>query len=71
MAEFQRDIIRESTVLELGASLGRPRLLSMDDIQEGHRHVTQLGTPIRKVADRLNVCHATLSRGFKWAELSA
>ncbi|AHB48052.1 resolvase [Hyphomicrobium nitrativorans NL23] len=72
-AEFQRDIIRENTVLGLaaarkkGSRLGRPRLLSIDDVLEGHRHITQLGTPIGEIADRLNVCHATLTRGFKWA----
>lgn len=74
-AEFQRDIIRENTVLGLaaakqrGANLGRPRALGIDDILEGHRHVTQLGIPIGEVAQRLDVCHATLTRGFKWAGL--
>ena len=75
MAEFQRDIIRENTVLGLaaakrrGATLGRPRALGIDAILEGHRHVTQLGIPIGEVAQRLDVCHATLTRGFKWAGL--
>lgn len=74
-AEFQRDIIRENTVLGLatarknGSRLGRPRLLTIDDILEGHRHVTQLGAPVGEIAERLNVCHATLTRGFKWAGL--
>lgn len=74
-AEFQRDIIRENTVLGLeaakqrGANLGRPRLLSIDDVLEGHRHVTQFGIPIGEVAERLDVSHATLTRGFKWAGL--
>jgi len=74
-AEFQRDIIRENTVLGLaaakqrGANLGRPRALGIDAILEGHRHVTQLGIPIGEVAQRLDVCHATLTRGFKWAGL--
>jgi len=75
-AEFQRDIIRENTVLGLeaakqrGANLGRPRLLSIDDVLEGHRHVTQFGIPIGEVAERLEVSHATLTRGFKWAGLA-
>ncbi|MDH4980944.1 recombinase family protein [Hyphomicrobium sp. D-2] len=70
-AEFQRDIIRENTVLGLaaarkkGSRLGRPRLLSIDDVLEGHRHVTQLGTPIHVVAERLNVSEITVTRGFK------
>lgn len=76
-AEFQRDIIRESTVLGLaaakqrGKALGRPRMLTIDDILEGHRHVTQFGIPIGEVAERLDVSHATLTRGFKWAGLEA
>jgi DNA invertase Pin-like site-specific DNA recombinase len=74
-AEFNRDMIRENTVLglaaarEQGSRLGRPRFLTLEDILEGHRHVTQLGTPICEVAERLEVCHATLTRGFKWAGL--
>jgi len=45
-AEFQRDLIGENTVLglaaakERGATPGRPRLLGIDDILEGHRCVT-------------------------------
>lgn len=70
-AEFQRDIIRENTVLGLaaakqrGARVGRPRLLEINEILEGHRHVTQFGIPIGEVAERLEVSHATLTRGFK------
>jgi len=70
-AEFQRDIIRENTVLGLeaakknGSVLGRPKLLSIEDILEGHRCVTQSGIPIWEVAERLDVSHATLTRGFK------
>jgi len=76
-AEFQRDIIRENTVLGLaaaktrGAQLGRPRLLSIDDILEAHRCVAQLRIPIGQVAERLEVSHATLIRGFKRAGLDA
>ena len=75
-AEFQRDVIRENTILGLeaarqrGARLGKPRLLNIDQIVEGHRCVTQLGIPIGKVAERLDVSHATLTRGFKWAGLT-
>jgi DNA invertase Pin-like site-specific DNA recombinase len=70
-AEFQRDIIRENTVLGLaaakknGSRLGRPRLLDINEILEGHRHVTQFGIPIGEVAQRLDVSHATLARGFR------
>ena len=71
VAEFTRDMIRENTALGLSAAKrrgkigGRPRLLDIETILEGHRHVTQFGTPIYEVAERLNVCHATLTRGFK------
>jgi len=74
-AEFQRDVIRENTLLGLaaakqrGAKIGRPRALAIDEILEGHRHVTQCGIPIGKVAQRLDVSHATLTRGFRWAGL--
>jgi len=50
--EFQRDIIRENTVLgpaaakQSGAILGRPRRLQINDVVEGHRHVTQRGSTI-------------------------
>ncbi len=76
-AEFQRDIIRENTVLGLaaakqrGARVGRPRLLDIEAILEGHRHVTQFGIPIGEVAQRLEVSHATVTRGFKWAGLES
>lgn len=75
VAEFQRDMIRENTVLGLAAAkqrgkvIGRRHILGINDILEGHRHVTQLGTPIHVVAARLNVSHATLTRGFKRAGL--
>jgi DNA invertase Pin-like site-specific DNA recombinase len=74
-AEFQRDVIRENTVLGLAAArdrgkkLGRPRLLQIEDILECHRCVSQLGTPIGQVAGRMSVSPATLTRGFKWAGL--
>ena len=74
-AEFQRDIIRENTMLGLaaararGASLGRPRLLSITDVLEGHRQIMQFGTPVREVADCLEVSQATLTRGLKSAGL--
>lgn len=75
-AEFQRDIIRENTVLGLaaakqrGARVGRPRRLNIEAILEGHRCATQFGIPIGEVAELLDVSHATLARGFKWAGLA-
>jgi DNA invertase Pin-like site-specific DNA recombinase len=75
VAEFQRDMIRENTVLglaaarERGKKIGRPFALTIDDILESHRHITQFGIPIGEVAGRLDVSQATLMRGFKRAGL--
>ena len=72
-AEFQRDIIRENTVLGLaaarqrGMALGRPPLLSVDCILEGHRAVMQQGMAISEVAQLYKVSPATVTRGFKRA----
>ncbi|GFO81210.1 MAG: recombinase [Methyloceanibacter sp.] len=71
VAEFQRDIIRENTCQGIeaarrrGKQIGRPHALDLDAILQGHRDILENGTPIRVVADRLNVSHATLTRGFK------
>lgn len=70
-AEFQRDVIRENTVLgleaarERGKKLGRPHALTIDNILSGHALVAQEGLSIRAVAERYNVSHATVTRGFK------
>ncbi|MBU1211055.1 MAG: recombinase family protein [Alphaproteobacteria bacterium] len=75
VAEFQRDIIRENTALGLeaarqrGKQIGRPHALSIDDILAGHELVMQKRLSICEVAKRLNVCHATMTRGFKRAGL--
>ena len=72
-AEFQRDVISENTALGLaaarqrGTALGRPPLLSIDVILEGHRAVMQKGDSIREVARRYKVSPTTLTRGFKRA----
>lgn len=72
-AEFQRDIIRENTILGLaaakqrGAKVGRPRLLDIDEILEGHRAVMQRGLPINEVAQLYKVSPITMTRGFKRA----
>lgn len=75
VSEFSRETIRENTMLGLAAAkkrgkiVGRPRRLEIEAILEGHRCVTQFGIPIGEVAKRLEVCHATLTRGFKRAGL--
>lgn len=72
-AEFQRDIIRESTVLGLaaakqrGKALGRPPSLSIETILAGHRAVMQQGVPINEVAQLYKVSPTTITRGFKRA----
>lgn len=74
-AEFQRDVIRENTVLGLaaarqrGTTLGRRPRLTLSDLTDGHRSVTQHGIPISEVARHLDVSHATVTRGFKRAGL--
>lgn len=75
-AEFQRDIIRENTALGLaaarrrGAKGGRPHRLDEAALAECHHQVTQLGIPIGRVAQSRNVCHATITRGFRRAGLA-
>lgn len=70
-AEFQRDIIRENAVLgleaarERGKTLGRAHALTIDNILSGHALVAQEGLPIHVVAERYNVSHATMTRGFR------
>lgn len=72
-AEFQRDVISENTALGLaaarqrGMALGRPPLLSVDRILEGHRAVMQDGMSISEVAQLYKVSPATMTRGFKRA----
>lgn len=75
MAEFQRDVIRENTVLGLaaarqrGKALGRPPVLDIDRVLESHRRVTQEGIAISEVARFYQVSHAAVTRGFKRAGL--
>jgi DNA invertase Pin-like site-specific DNA recombinase len=72
-AEFQRDVIGENTALGLAAArqrgkvLGRPPLLSVAHILEGHRAVMQEGMKISEVAQLYKVSPATVTRGFKRA----
>jgi hypothetical protein len=71
LVQLGRELLKPNTVLGLaaakqrGSKVGRPRLLDIEAILEGHRCVTQFGIPIGQVAERLEVCHATLTRGFK------
>jgi DNA invertase Pin-like site-specific DNA recombinase len=75
MAEFQRDVIRENTLLGLaaarqrGMALGRPPLLDIDTILSSHEAVVQHGKSISEMARHYQVSHATITRGFKRAGL--
>lgn len=78
VAEFGRDLIRENTVeglraaRERGVKIGRPPLLSDDDILEAHRYINQDGASWRLAARRFGVSESTLQRGLrrlKFAEI--
>ena len=75
MAEFQRDVIRENTVLglaaarERGKALGRPPSLDIGSILNIHQAVMQEGRSIADVARHYKVSHASVTRGFKRAGL--
>lgn len=70
VAEFHRDLIRENTrnglraARERGSLLGRPKLMSLDDIVEAHRHMQQDGASLPATASRFGVSESTLRRGF-------
>mmetsp|Transcript_22883 Transcript_22883/g.38308 ORF Transcript_22883/g.38308 Transcript_22883/m.38308 type:complete len:210 (-) Transcript_22883:7164-7793(-) len=70
VAEFHRDLIRENTrnglraARERGAKLGRPRLMSADDIIEAHRWMQQEGMTLVDAAARFGVSSSTLTRGL-------
>jgi len=70
IAEFQREIIVENTVAGLeaarrrGKRLGRPPLLSVDDIVTAHYRAVKHGDAIAGLAAELGVSRLTLARGF-------
>lgn len=70
-AEFQRDLIVENTLhglraaRERGKRIGRPHALDDAVIVGAHGRIMQEGISISHMAAQLNVCHATLTRGFK------
>lgn len=71
IAEFERGLIRERTCAGLdaarlrGSKIGRPRLLSDDDIFEAHRYMHQDGKTWRQAARRFGVSESTLQRGLR------
>ncbi|MEM7776516.1 MAG: recombinase family protein [Pseudomonadota bacterium] len=77
IAEFQRDIIVENTHAGLeaarkrGKRLGRPPLLSIDDIVTAHYRLVKHGDAIARLAQELGVSRMTLARGFDKLGLDA
>lgn len=71
VAEFGRDLIRENTMeglraaKERGVQIGRPPLLSDNDIIEAHRDIRQEGKTWQQTASRLGVSESTLQRGLR------
>lgn len=73
VAEFHRDLIRENTrnglraARQRGSKLGRPRVMSIEDVVEAHLHIQQEGTTITELAKRFRVSESTLYRYFRQA----
>ncbi|AEI93088.1 recombinase family protein [Roseobacter litoralis] len=71
VSEFSRNLIRENTMAglkaarERGSKIGRPHLLSDDDVIEAHRCVHQDGKSIREIAARFDVSESTIQRGIR------
>ena len=71
VAEFHRDLIRENTrnglqaARQRGSKIGRPRLMSFDDVIEAHRMMQQEGHSFAQTAQRFDVSQSTLTRGLK------
>ncbi len=71
VAEFGRDLIRENTLegmraaRERGSKIGRPPLLTEDDIMEAHRYIHQEGATWQQTASRFQVSESTLQRGLR------
>lgn len=69
-AEFQRDVIIENTKAGMeaarrrGATLGRPPLLSIEQVLEAQRQIAQDGATYAAVAERLEVSRMTLHRAI-------
>ncbi len=75
VAEFHRDLIRENTrnglraARERGSRLGRPRLLSIENILAAHRSMQQDGQTLAEAATRFKVSESTLQRGLRRCSL--
>lgn len=76
VAEFHRDLIRENTrnglraARERGSKLGRPKLMSLEDVVEAHRYMQQEGHSISVTAARFGVSESTMFRCLKRHSLS-
>ncbi|WP_299732821.1 recombinase family protein [uncultured Tateyamaria sp.] len=71
VAEFHRDLIRENTrnglraARERGSRVGRPRLMSIEDIVKAHRWMQQEGQAASQIAKRFHVSESTLYRSVR------
>lgn len=74
-AEFQRDIIIENTLhgieaaKQRGKTLGRPRVLNIEQVSIAHGHMKQKGMTCNEMAKCLGVSRMTLHRAIKRFEL--
>lgn len=71
VAEFGRDLIRENTLeglraaRERGSRIGRPPLLTDDDIQKARQCICEEGKTLRQTARWLGVSESTLQRAMR------
>jgi DNA invertase Pin-like site-specific DNA recombinase len=76
VAEFQRDLIAENTVLGIeaarkrGKQIGRPRILTPDAIVGAHSAMIQDQRSKSELARNLGVSRMTIARAFKRLELA-
>jgi len=74
LAEFERDLVRERTIAgfaaarERGSKLGRPPVLTADQVEMARTMLANPKFSIGQVADQLGVHRATLYRRLKAAD---
>lgn len=71
IAEFQRDIIRENTIIGIeaarkrGKKIGRPHKLNNCEIMDAHEMIFVHGATMREAAVRYDVTPSTICRAFE------
>lgn len=74
VAEFERGLIRERTLAGLaaakqrGSKIGRPRSMSINQIEEARVYWKQEGRTLAETASRFGVSESTLQRSFRYLE---